>query len=188
MDVALVLIVIAAIGIGLALVLGLLRTLLDYWNDRTAERLRKAASRLDLAGLPGAGEADALFQEAVDVLDERGGWLDRDAGARICQRLRQIPDAPYVAAIERVGSHHPGGGRAAVLAIRLGRPGSEPALSNVLSARHDSSLAVEYLNSGSERLDRIAGDWAARNGYGIIQRTGSSFARWGDTGLDNGGT
>lgn len=133
-------------------------------------------------------EAEALFREAIGVLDERGGWIDRSAGTRICARLREIPDAAYFAALARVGSSHPGGGRAALLAIRLGRLGSEPALSNVLSARNNSSLAFEYLNSGNERLAEMAAEWAARNGYSIIQRTGSSFVEWGAAGLDIGET
>lgn len=49
--------------------------------------------------------------------------------------------------------------------IRIGRPGTEPALIKALNAYGDKEMAEYYLNCGNDLLEEAAIDWAHRNHY-----------------------
>jgi hypothetical protein len=64
--------------------------------------------------------------------------------------------------------------------IQLGRRGSEPALIAALNAKGDTIMALAFLNSGNQKLDRAARDWAARRGYTVTTSPGTSIPpSWG---------
>jgi HEAT repeat protein len=64
--------------------------------------------------------------------------------------------------------------------IRRGEPGSEEALIEALDKTGDQYMAVDFLNSGNQKLHDAASSWASRNNYQITYSPGSGSSSWGD--------
>ena len=66
--------------------------------------------------------------------------------------------------------------------IRLGHPGSEGVLIKALDGYGDTTMCVDYLNCGNDKLDRAARNWANRHGYYVTTSYGSSHGgpMWGE--------
>lgn len=63
--------------------------------------------------------------------------------------------------------------------IQRGEPGSEDVLIAALNSAGDSSMAVDFLNSGNQKLHDAAANWAVNNNYEIASMPGSGNATWG---------
>jgi len=63
--------------------------------------------------------------------------------------------------------------------MRMGRPGTEPALIKALNDYGDKEMAEFYLSSKNELLEKAAKDWATHNGYVIRYGIPSSGIYWG---------
>jgi HEAT repeat protein len=64
--------------------------------------------------------------------------------------------------------------------IRRGEPGSEDALIEALNKAGDQYMAVDFLNSGNQKLHDAANQWASRNNYQVTYLPGSKSTGWGD--------
>lgn len=65
------------------------------------------------------------------------------------------------------------------LAVKLGIPGSEAQLNELLMQVGDVAMAEDYLNSGSNLLYQGGEQWATSRGYYIEEGPGSSHTSWG---------
>lgn len=66
------------------------------------------------------------------------------------------------------------------LGIKLGIPGSQERLNQVLDEHGDMKMAEDFLNSGSQELYEGGKRWANNHGYSIISGMGSHRASWGN--------
>lgn len=134
---------------------------------------------LTAADMPRLNEAEWLLRQGADSLSPVGTWLNETAGRLACARLRRLPPELYFAALERVGARDPAKNRVVILAIKLGIPGTEPVLVDLLWQVNDSSIAEIYLNSGAEALRAASEAWAATCGYIIRQKHSYHSVTWG---------
>lgn len=65
------------------------------------------------------------------------------------------------------------------LGIKLGIPGSQERLNQVLDEHGDKEMAEDFLNSGSSELYEGGKQWANNHGYSITTGMGSHRASWG---------
>jgi len=63
--------------------------------------------------------------------------------------------------------------------IRRGEPGTEEALIEALDKAGNSGMAVEFLNSGNEKLSAAAHEWASQSNYQITYMPGKKGSGWG---------
>lgn len=63
--------------------------------------------------------------------------------------------------------------------VRLGVPGSEPALIEALNKFPSRRMAEEFLNSGNPVLAGAANDWATKYHQKLDQSTSATTVRWG---------
>jgi hypothetical protein len=64
--------------------------------------------------------------------------------------------------------------------IMLGKPGSEQVLIDALDSSGDSLMALNFLNSGNQRLVQAAKSWASSHGYTITYGSGAAMpSSWG---------
>jgi hypothetical protein len=66
------------------------------------------------------------------------------------------------------------------LAIKLGIPGNQQRLNQVLDKHGDEKMAENFLNSGSSELYEGGKRWANKHGYSIMTGMGSHRASWGN--------
>jgi hypothetical protein len=62
--------------------------------------------------------------------------------------------------------------------VKLGVPGSEPALIEALDKFPSRRMAEEFLNSGNPVLANAANDWAAKYHQKLEQNTSATSVRW----------
>jgi hypothetical protein len=63
--------------------------------------------------------------------------------------------------------------------VKLGVPGSEPALIEALDKFPSREMAEEFLNSGNPALEKAAQDWATRFKRTLRTSSTSAAVRWG---------
>ncbi len=135
-------------------------------------------------------EIDPIVAEGVALVTLGGGWLDSARALPIYHALRAFDQNLVSKGIVRAllgfvrpvgGGHGQGSSRRRVflLAVKLGRAGSERWLLDMLEAYGDQLVATDFLNSGSRLLKSGAESWARRHGYRIIHSGGSANVRWG---------
>ena len=63
--------------------------------------------------------------------------------------------------------------------IEIGASGTEDMLINALNVYGFSMMAEDFINSGNEKLEKAARDWAKKNNYTIYAMPGFGGKEWG---------
>lgn len=147
--------------------------------DQGADEQRRNRFGLLPADMPRLAEAEWLLRRGADAMSPVGSWTNETAGRIACTRLRRLPTDLFLAALERVGTSDPARKRAVLLAIKLGIPGTEEVLNELLWRLGDHAIAEIYLNCGSPQLRAYGEAWLVQHGYTIVSGTGYHYVAWG---------
>ena len=125
------------------------------------------------------GIAEDLVRRCAHLLDQDGSWRDL-AQARQCYDALACTDGTIVTKV-LIRQIVDNGNRLRVLmlAVKLGIPGSESQLDDVLQTYGDEHMAEDYLNCGSPRLHDAGQRWAQTHGYTVYTGSGSHRVVWG---------
>jgi len=147
-----------------------------YGADLTI-RNKEGETPLDMKKI---ANAERLLSNCVQLMDISGHWFDRNKARPLYQQLKEI-DGEIVTKVIVHKVIQDKKNRLPVLfvAIKLGIPGSEERLNDVLKAYGDVSMAEDYLNSGSSILYEGGRQWAEDHGYRINTGFGHHRAGWG---------
>ena len=130
----------------------------------------------DMADL--AATEDQLRQ-GVRCLNSDGVWLVPDDGFHIYRRLRDSPPLIYNPAVVRQVLEPDRRRELLILAIKVGKAGSQEKLAEALDAFGDKTMAEDYLNAGSPYLQQAAERWARVHNYKIYRAPGAVSIVWG---------
>jgi hypothetical protein len=125
------------------------------------------------------GVYSRLIMAGANCLDDNARWTDPEQGRTVYNILKASDGTKVVESMRRVIVTTINRKRVLFLAVKLGIPGTQQALNNLLLAYGDKSMAEDYLNSGSRELHDGGEAWARKNGYRINTGPGSSRVRWG---------
>lgn len=123
---------------------------------------------------------DNLVFKGASCLNEEAEWIDLENGRRIYDILKTVKGDIVVDALARHVYKPNIRLRALFLGVKLGIPGTEERLNNILMEHGDKQMAEDFLNSGSERLYEGGKRWANENGYYIMTGMGSHRVEWGE--------
>lgn len=128
------------------------------------------------------GEAVALIEAGVAQIADDGRWMQY--GAQTVSRLRAMPKKRYRIALGRCLPYTPDhlGRKYALLAIKVGQPGSEKILMRLLDnfGTCDREIATDFLNAGNSTLRALAEQRAKEKNHKIIIADYQSrWALWG---------
>jgi hypothetical protein len=124
------------------------------------------------------GRADNLLRAGARLLNGRADWTDAVGARAIYDELKQMDGDLVTKAIVRRVTSGEDRLRVLFLAVKLGIPGSENRLNDLLQAYGDETMAEDYLNSGSQLLNEGARRWASERGYSINAGGGSHRVAW----------
>ena len=123
-------------------------------------------------------EVVRLLRRGADALTTVGS-MNKPIGTSLPDQLRAAPVEIYLAAVERLATVDPARRRVVLLAIKLGIPGTEELLCDLLRRMGDRTTAEVYLNSGSPALRACAQEWAATHRFDIVDGRGDHHVTWG---------
>lgn len=124
------------------------------------------------------GRVDNLLRAGAKLLSGRGDWTNAVKARPIYDELKGMDGRLVAKAIVRRVTNGEDRLRVLFLAVKLGIPGSEQRLNDLLQAYGDKSMAEDYLNSGSQLLNEGARRWASERGYSINSGGGSHRVAW----------
>ncbi|RJP40590.1 MAG: ankyrin repeat domain-containing protein [Phycisphaerales bacterium] len=124
------------------------------------------------------GKAKRLLDEGVRLLNQSGEWTAPDRARPIYDELRTLDGQVVTNVIVAKTSRGEDRLCTLFLAVKLGIPGSEDRLNELLQIHGDKSMAEDFLNCGSQALNEGAHRWAESRGYTIGSGTGSHRVRW----------
>ena len=128
----------------------------------------------------GQPAANALISRTVGLLTEEGDWTDRSRGRGFGLLIRRFAaETATNVLVDLVANDPAARQRTLFLAVKLGIPGSEDRLNDLLMQVGDVSMAEDYLNSGSELLSQGGERWASAHGYYVETGPGSNRTTWG---------
>lgn len=131
----------------------------------------------EMARLP---EIEALVVSTAKLIDRNGQWKNRRKGRKGYNRLRRRKNLQVVNSIVLKVIHSEDIRlQVLLLAVKLGIPGSENILTDVLKDHGDKAMAEDFLNSGSRALASGARAWAKAHGYDVHSGPGSHRSAWG---------
>lgn len=124
---------------------------------------------------------ESMLHRGARLVEAAGGWTDAATARALYDYLSTAHLGIYVVGLGRTGTaagpdHRR---RIVALAVRIGRTGSEDALSRLLDDRATAAMAEQLLTSGHARLHRAARAWAARHGYTVHPDARPTTASWG---------
>ena len=123
---------------------------------------------------------DCLITTGALLLSDQAEWTDRAEARRVYNTVKRYEDGMVVGGLVRkVIKGEKDRLRVLFFGIKLGTPGSEERLSEVLDHHGDKMMAEDFLNSGSSKLYDAGRKWANDHGYNITQGMGSHRASWG---------
>jgi hypothetical protein len=125
------------------------------------------------------GRADNYLRQGAELLDRNGSWKEPFKARPVYDELKSMDGELVTKAIVRKVIRNEDRMRVLLLAVRLGIPGSEDRLNEVLQAYGDEHLAEDYLNCGSPLLYEGGQQWANARGYTIKSGMGSHRVSWG---------
>lgn len=125
------------------------------------------------------GKAENLIRAGAQLLDRHGRWTKAEQAASIYEELKRMNGMMVTKAIGRKVAGAEDRLRVLLLAVKLGIPGSEEHLNELLQVYGDEHMAEDYLNCGSELLYEGGRRWAHERGYSINDGAGSHRAAWG---------
>ncbi|MEI5103230.1 hypothetical protein RB200_37730 [Streptomyces sp. PmtG] len=125
---------------------------------------------------------EGLLWECAARLRPDGAWDDEGAAWKLYDQARDVRPRHYGPALALLLLPLPGVDRRGAfrVAIKLGVPGSEARLEELLHAHGDVGAATDFLNSGSPGLCSAGERWARRHGFRAHLAVGDGRgARWG---------
>lgn len=147
----------------------------EYGADLTV-RNKDGDTPLDMQKI---AEAESLLQSGAQLLDTFGNWTDRGKARPIYNELKGMDGRIVTKAMVRKVIAGENRLRVLFIAVKLGIPGSEDSLNDVLQGYGGKSMAEDYLNSGSRSLYEGGRRWANSHGYNIQTGMGSHRVGWG---------
>lgn len=122
-----------------------------------------------------------LVGTATRLLTDEAGWTDALLARRVYDLiLRFDHEATTSALVDAVAQDPANRLHALFLAVKLGIPGSEDRLNDLLIRHGDKSMAEDFLNSGSDLLYQGGERWATNHGYYVESGVaGSNRTTWG---------
>ncbi|GGM29374.1 hypothetical protein GCM10010102_26330 [Promicromonospora citrea] len=159
-------------------------------NTAAVRNLKEAGSR-DVLNTDGllphemtmVASAMALIEEGVALITDDGEYPDPQDGRRITSALRAVGRARYRVALDRAMPYTVDrlGRKYALVAIRVGQPGTEAILCRLLKRRGPGveRVATDFLNSGNGTLRTAAERWALANDYRIVYHNHGGSVTWG---------
>lgn len=142
--------------------------LISAISENKFETFIKAYNAADLLG--DIGDTRAIPQLII-ALNESG--MLRGSAANALKKMSDDAYQPLLEALKKKSGAFYG-------LIRLGRPGTEPALIKALNTYGDKEMAEFYLNCKNTLLEQAAKDWASHNGYVIKYGIPGSGIYWGN--------
>ncbi|MEU6562261.1 ankyrin repeat domain-containing protein [Nocardia nova] len=130
----------------------------------------------DMADL--AATEDRL-RRGVRCLNSDGIWRARDSGLHVYHQLQGSPGSIYNPAVVRQVLEPEHRRELLILAIKVGKAGSQEKLAEALDAFGDKTMAEDYLNAGSPFLQQAAHRWAWVHNYKIYRTPGAVNIVWG---------
>lgn len=121
------------------------------------------------------------------MLDSFGNWKNPSEAESIYDTLKSrssrqmdefMDDGVSATLAKEVKEPH-GRVQALRLAIKLGLPGSDRRLVDLLNHYGNRQMAEDYLNCGWGPLQEAATDWAHGHGYEIRETPGTAGIKWG---------
>lgn len=147
-----------------------------------SEALRAAPTLLS------RGNAKAATPEVVDCLITTGAllltdnavWTDPDEARYVYDLTKRYDNTTIVdGLVRKVIQDATNRLHVLFLGIKLGIPGSQERLNQILDEDGDKKMAEDFLNSGSSELHEGGKRWANSHGYSIVTAMGSHRASWG---------
>lgn len=125
-------------------------------------------------------EIEHLVVSTARLIDRNGRWKQKREGRSGYNRLRRRKNMYVVnSIILKVIYRDDIRLQVLLLAVKLGIPGSEQNLTDVLQDYGNRPMAEDFLNSGSGALASGARAWAAAHGYSVHSGPGSHRSTWG---------
>ncbi len=125
-------------------------------------------------------ETEQLVSKGASLLNNSGSWTNRSEGRKVYNALKESNENHVINSIVLKVIYAPNIRlNVLILAVKLGIPGSEEKLNDILMTFGSKSMAEDFLNSGSRKLASGGRDWANEHGYNIRTGAGSHRAGWG---------
>jgi len=122
---------------------------------------------------------DKLVFTGASCLDREANWVDRVKGKKTYDMLKKYDNQDLTDSMIRVVLIQIDRLKVLFLVVKLGVPGTQKPLSDLLMEYGDKSMAEDYLNSGSKELYDGGAAWARAQGYTILTGWGSHRVSWG---------
>lgn len=157
---------------------------LQAGNFRNQPEALRAVSKLLSRGHAKAKEpkvVDCLVTTGALLLTDDADWTDRNEARNIYDLIKRYDNKTVVEGLVRkVIEDATNRLHVLFLGIKLGIPGSQERLNQVLDEHGDKKMAEDFLNSGSSELYEGGKRWANNHGYSIMTGMGSHRASWGN--------
>lgn len=125
-------------------------------------------------------KVEELVISAAKLIDRSGKWTDRRKGRIVYDEIKKTKSEFVVNSIVlKVIYVKKYRLQVLLLAVKLGIPGSEKKLVDVLMDYGNKSMAEDFLNSGSNQLSSGGRSWANAHGYNVRTGPGSHRSSWG---------
>jgi outer membrane protein assembly factor BamD (BamD/ComL family) len=122
---------------------------------------------------------EKLLFTGANCLNSGANWTNRSRGRQVYDILKKYNSQLLAKAMTRVVLMEIDRLRVLFLVVKLGVPGTQKPLNDLLLEYGNKSMAEDYLNSGSKELYEGGKAWASANGYWISTGWGSSRVSWG---------
>jgi hypothetical protein len=122
---------------------------------------------------------DNIVFRGASFLSEEAEWVNVKDGKRHYDILKTVKGEVVVDSLARHVLKPDIRLRALFLGVKLGIPGTEERLNDILVKRGDKRMAEDFLNAGSQKLYDGGREWANAHGYHIMSGMGSHRVRWG---------
>jgi hypothetical protein len=122
---------------------------------------------------------DALVSTGANCLNGQAGWVDAKRGRIVYDALKKIEGKLVTESLARKVIKGTNRLHVLFLGVKLGIPGSQERLNQILMNHGDKKMAEDFLNSGSQDLFEGGKRWANAHGYRINTGMGSHRVGWG---------
>ena len=122
---------------------------------------------------------EKLIIVGANCLDENANWTNRYKGRNIYNILKSYDSESLSNSMSKVVLMQIDRKKVLFLVAKLGIPGTQKPLNDLLLKYGDKWMAEDYLNSGSGELSSGGRKWAQIHGYNISSGYGSNRIEWG---------
>jgi len=123
---------------------------------------------------------DWLVTYSAGLINENAEWIDNSRGHDFYDTLKRYEGNLVTDSLIRHCINSPEIRlRVLFLGVKLGIPGSQTRLNDLLVEHGDKQMAEDFLNSGSRELYEGGKSWGEKNGYFISSGYGSHRIGWG---------